>query len=50
MQNPSRRAFLGGKTPQLPPWEQFLLELKRKTQGSVSALEGAQHKLCVPWR
>lgn len=48
MQNPSRRAFLGGKTPQLPPWEQFLLELKRKTQGSVSALEGGSAQaLCT---
>lgn len=39
MQNPSRRAFLGGKAPELSPWDQFILELQRKTQGSVRVLD-----------
>ncbi len=48
MQNPSRRAFLGGKAPELAPWDQFLLELKRKTQGSVQVVDvNAKQALCT---
>lgn len=48
MQNPSRRAFLGGKAPELQPWERFLLELQRKTQGSVRAVEAnSEQALCT---
>lgn len=39
MENPSRRAFLGGKVPELSPWDQFLLQLHRKVQGTVHPLE-----------
>lgn len=46
MQNPSRRAFLGGKAPELPLWDQFLLELQRKTQGSIRIL-GSNQALCT---
>ncbi len=41
MQNPSRRAFLGGKAPELSPWEQFVLALQRKIQGSVRVLDSS---------
>ena len=48
MQNPSRRAFLGGKAPELQPWDQFLLALGRKTQGSVRTLgANSQQALCT---
>lgn len=38
MQNPSRRAFLGGRTPEISAWDQFLLQLQRKTQGELRVL------------
>lgn len=48
MQNPSRRAFFGGKAPELPLWDQFLLELQRKTQGSIRTLgPNVKQALCT---
>lgn len=39
MQNPSRRAFLGGRAPELSNWDQFLLQVARKVQGRLQTLE-----------
>lgn len=43
MQNLSRRAFFGGKTPELSQWDQLLLQLRRKTQGQLRLLEQEEH-------
>ena len=39
MQNASRRAFFGGKAPEVSQWDQLLLQLQRKTQGQLSGLD-----------
>lgn len=44
MQNPSRRAFLGGRAPQISLWEQFLLQVQRKTQGSLRRLDQGEEQ------
>lgn len=45
MQNPSRRAFLGGQRAQSLPWHQFLLQLQRKTQATILELDQAEQQL-----
>lgn len=45
MQNPSRRAFLGGQRAQSLPWHQFLLQLQRKTQAIILELDHAEQQL-----
>lgn len=39
MQNVSRRAFFGGKAPEVSQWDQLLLQLQRKTQGKLIKLD-----------
>lgn len=44
MKNPSRRAFLGGRTPELSIWQQFLLQVARKVQGNLQPIEQAEEQ------
>lgn len=39
MQNPSRRAFFGGRPPEISNWDQCLLQIQRKTQGVLRQLD-----------
>lgn len=39
MQNPSRRTFFGGRTPELSLWEQCLLQLRHKTAAALHRLD-----------
>ena len=49
MQNPSRRAFLRGKTPEISQWDQFLLQLQRKTQIAMQRANAATEQVqCTP--
>lgn len=45
MQNPSRRAFFRGKTPEIGQWDQLILQLQRKTQGELRVLEVEQAEI-----
>lgn len=45
MQNPSRRAFLGGRQIKSLPWHQFILQLQRKTQATLVELDQAEQQL-----
>lgn len=48
MQNASRRAFFGGKAPEIRPWDQLRSQLQRKTQGKLSELEQAEQVVFKP--
>lgn len=48
MQNASRRAFFGGKAPEVSQWDQLLLQLQRKTQGQLSGLDQEEQVIYRP--
>lgn len=47
MKNPSRRAFLGGKTPELSNWDHCIQQLQRRIQGKWLVLDAEQAVLTV---
>lgn len=44
MQNPSRRAFFGGRPPELSAWDQCIQQLQRRTQAKLRVLEQGEEQ------